>query len=170
MKRPLAVTNLLFILIAYAESFESLMDEDEMYGCFYKLLCELDKVAEILEITRGAGPDNAKRYIEAISQATGVEIHENTEEDWIKFKEIGCKLPEEQRKKAFTEWGTLIGEYILDICQEHDSELCITADLAADQFATFLAKYKATGVCSNSGMLAKMMPGGMGKMGSSPFG
>ncbi|CAL1300780.1 unnamed protein product [Larinioides sclopetarius] len=152
MKRPLAVTNLLFILIAYAESFESLMDEDEMYGCFYKLLCELDKVAEILEITRGAGPDNAKRYIEAISQATGVEIHENTEEDWIKFKEIGCKLPEEQRKKAFTEWGTLIGEYILD------------------QFATFLAKYKATGVCSNSGMLAKMMPGGMGKMGSSPFG
>ncbi|GBM36748.1 hypothetical protein AVEN_165648-1, partial [Araneus ventricosus] len=41
-----------------------------------------------------------------------------------------------------------------------------------DQFAALLTKYEATGVCVEppEGVPEGMMPGGMGKMPSSPFG
>ncbi|CAL1289614.1 unnamed protein product [Larinioides sclopetarius] len=39
MKRPLAITSLLFILMAYVETFKSRKDDDHVYLCYIKLVC-----------------------------------------------------------------------------------------------------------------------------------
>ncbi|CAL1300786.1 unnamed protein product [Larinioides sclopetarius] len=139
--------------------------------CFSTPQIERDKAEEIFEIASGAGPVNARRYVHFLSDVSGLEFPESTLENWIQFKDDVCKMPDKQKKKMFMDWCTLIGEYIMDICQQPDALLCINADKASGEFATFLAKYKAMGLCPNpDGVLSKGMPGSMKKIGSPPLG
>ncbi|GBM67620.1 hypothetical protein AVEN_116581-1 [Araneus ventricosus] len=130
------------------------------------------KIEEFYDITKAAGPELATKYINLHKQVFGVENPEDTLEHWIHFKDIVCAMPEEQRKKGFNEWCALVGEHMLEICTDPLSEVCQKAELAADQFAVLLTKYEASGVCAETpeGVPEGMMPAGMGKMPSSPFG
>ncbi|CAL1289624.1 unnamed protein product [Larinioides sclopetarius] len=130
MKRPFA-TSLLFILMAYVERFESRMDDDELYQCFVKLVCQMDKGEEFYNMVRDSGPKNAEKCLDIFRQVGDIEVPEFTLESIMQLKEIPCKWPEERRKKTFFDWSKLYGEHLLDICQQADSELCIKADIAA---------------------------------------
>ncbi|CAL1290408.1 unnamed protein product [Larinioides sclopetarius] len=117
-------------------------------------------------MVRDSGPQNSQKSIDIFRQVSDMEVPEFTLESLMQLKEIPCKWPEEKRKKTFFDCSVLYGEHFLDICQQPDSESCMKADIATAQFASALAKYKATGVCPNS----NAVPIGMDKMGSSPFG
>ncbi|CAL1289613.1 unnamed protein product [Larinioides sclopetarius] len=97
MKRPLAITSLLFILMAYVETFKSRKDDDHVYLCYIKLVCLTDKVEEIYKIVSGTGTKNIQKYIDVLRQVIDIEIPEFTLENWIQAKEIFCKLPEQKR-------------------------------------------------------------------------
>ncbi|CAL1280481.1 unnamed protein product [Larinioides sclopetarius] len=171
MKRLLTITSLLLILMAYVERLEGSMEEDEVYECFIQVLCFHDKVKEIYELTTVAGDENAKRYIEELTKASGIKFPENSLENCYHFKEVICKMPEDERKKMFMDWSASVGEYVLDICQSRKALLCMKADIAAAEFANFLAKYKAMGVCQRGEeVLTEMVPGSTKKKGSLPIG
>ncbi|GBN50306.1 hypothetical protein AVEN_240055-1 [Araneus ventricosus] len=118
------------------ESFENPLKDVEMYRCYIKLICELDKIEEFYDITKAAGPELATRYINLHEQVFGVEDPEDTLEHWIHFKDIVCAMPEEQRRKGFNEWCALVGEHMLEICTDPLSEVCQKAELAAVLFLT----------------------------------
>ncbi|CAL1294545.1 unnamed protein product [Larinioides sclopetarius] len=146
------------------------MKEEELSACYAKLICEMGKVDEFYEVATLAEPETGQEYANFLSQVFGVENPENTLEFWIKSTNTYCGLPEEQQKKAFNDWCTLVGEHMLKVCRDPTSEICVKSDLAADQFAGLLSKYKAIGFCTDMSDVPKeMTPKGLGKM-ASPFG
>ncbi|GBM74526.1 hypothetical protein AVEN_126577-1 [Araneus ventricosus] len=50
---------------------------------------------------------------------------ENTLENWNKYRDESCKLPEETQKKQFNEICQLSGEYWLESCRDANSSLCL---------------------------------------------
>ncbi|XP_055924493.1 uncharacterized protein LOC129956580 isoform X2 [Argiope bruennichi] len=151
MKRVLYATCLLLLFVSYVDShaFQSLKAED-MYECYVKLLCSLNREEDFHELLEEAGPEIKGNGWEWIKTVTGVEGPDNTLENWARYKAVVCDLSEEENRKQFNEFFQLGGEYWLEVCFNTYSPRCKKAEETATKVAEYFEIHFENGNCRKS--------------------
>ncbi|GIY91120.1 uncharacterized protein CDAR_443891 [Caerostris darwini] len=180
MKLILSISSLLLLFVVSSDALNpSPMSENDMYRCYYVILCDLRKPEEFQQLVYTAGPETTAKAMEWMREVTKIEDAEDTPEFWKKYPGIKCAYPEETKKDMFYEWIKLAGEYWIEQCEDPESDTCQNTEAAANQIFAVFAKYTASGDCKPEGAemaadAAKDMqgkvPGGMNKMAPPSFG
>ncbi|GFY45434.1 uncharacterized protein TNIN_305601 [Trichonephila inaurata madagascariensis] len=166
MNPLLTLTSSFLLLIVYAEAAANWnsINENDMYRCYYTILCKLRKTDEFQAAIRAAGEKVTKQAMVWMREITKIPDAEDTPEFWEKYPGIKCAYPEETKKEMFNEWIRQGGEYWIQECEDPNSETCEKTEAAADALYEMFAKYTATGDCKPEG--AEMAEGMADKMGA----
>ncbi|XP_054718823.1 uncharacterized protein LOC129228185 [Uloborus diversus] len=149
----------LVLMLYYSTSFSQAQEdnreikEEELYLCFYAILCTERDVWAFKDVADNAGPGLHAKVLEWFYDICGIEA-EDTPEFWESYPDIKCAQSEEQKRYSFEEFTRRCGEYWADVCEDQESEECIKTGEAAVRFEEVIGVYTAKGTCTNEAVHA----------------
>ncbi|GIZ03834.1 hypothetical protein CEXT_381171 [Caerostris extrusa] len=80
MKLILSISCLLLLFVVSSDALNpSPMSENDMYRCYYVILCDLRKPEEFQQLVYTAGPETTAKAMEWMREVTKIEDAEDTQ-------------------------------------------------------------------------------------------
>ncbi|KFM59440.1 hypothetical protein X975_03402, partial [Stegodyphus mimosarum] len=149
----LATVTLILGLFAFAngEFDPNEVKEEEMYNCFFAILCGEWDAYPFKRIVDRAGPQMKTEGFRWLKEISDIDA-EDTKYFWDHYPEFKCHFSDELKRQYFFEWLKRLGEYWATACAEQDSEECIKMGEAAEEYEKVNTEYTLNGVCQSEGV------------------
>ncbi|CAL1276489.1 unnamed protein product [Larinioides sclopetarius] len=88
-----------------------------------------------------------QKVIDWLTEFIPMENLEDTPKCAEEYVNITCSKTKAEAREDFNEFGAAAGEYLLEACQDPETEICKRAEAAFEQFSLIIGKYETLGEC-----------------------